>query len=213
MFARALLVLAAAIAFVVLPLGTALAAPATATTAVNVRSGPGSSNAVVGSLAAGERVEMGRCTGGWCQITRQGTNGWVYSKYLAVGGGGARPTPSPQPDVGFCISAGDISFGVNCTPPPTAGRPGFPSPWDRVCFYEHENFRGRSFCARPGEQNAHLSSSWRRTISSIQISGNAKAVVCDHTNFNGWCATVTSSVRRVAPHHNDTIASYRVSRR
>jgi len=210
MFARALLIIAAILAITTLPLSAAFAAPATATTAVNVRSGPGSSNAVVGSLAAGERVEMGRCTGGWCQITRRGTNGWVYSQYLSAHSGGSRPSPSPQPDAGFCISTPNLSFGINCTPPPVASRPGS---WDRVCFYEHENFRGRSFCARPGEQNARLSSSWRRTISSIQISGNAKAVVCDNANFNGWCATVTSDVRRVAPHHNDTIASYRVTRR
>jgi len=224
MFVRALFV-AAALAFTGLSATTvtATAAEATATTAVNVRSGPATSYRVVDVLGRGDRVEVGRCTGGWCQISHRGADGWVSSNYLAVSDRSpSRPSrPSrgePTPDVGFCIDAPNFSIGVNCDDNnnnngrPDRGRPNRPDRDARVCFYEDVNFRGRSFCATPGESDRSLSRTWNDRISSISVRGNASATVCEDFNFRGSCARVTRDVRNIGSRNNDVISSYRVER-
>jgi uncharacterized protein YraI len=67
--------------------GVALAAPATAESGVNVRSGPGTNYAVIGALSAGETVDAGNCGGGWCQVSFSGGTGYVSGNYLAFAGG------------------------------------------------------------------------------------------------------------------------------
>jgi uncharacterized protein YraI len=62
--------------------GAAFAAPGRATTSVNVRSGPGTSYRVVDTLYPGERVDIQRCTVGWCYVGKAGLNGWVSEAYL-----------------------------------------------------------------------------------------------------------------------------------
>ncbi|VAW14313.1 hypothetical protein MNBD_ALPHA12-2032 [hydrothermal vent metagenome] len=72
----------------------AYSAPATATIAVNVRLGPGTDYPVVDTLAAGEQVNAGKCEADWCYIVKPGPDGWVFQKYLRLGG--------PQrPDLNF----------------------------------------------------------------------------------------------------------------
>ena len=67
----------------------ALAVPAVATTAVNVRSGPGVNFAVVDTLFSGEAVDVTECQGGWCYVEHPGPDGWVSGNYLqAVDNGG-----------------------------------------------------------------------------------------------------------------------------
>lgn len=61
----------------------ALAEPAVATGAVNVRTGPGTSYRVIDTLGQGERVETQRCVSGWCLISYAGPGGWVSRNYLA----------------------------------------------------------------------------------------------------------------------------------
>lgn len=76
----------------------ASAAPAYATTNVNVRSGPGTSYGVVDALRRGERVDVQYCQGSWCFVEKSGPNGWVSSNYLDRGGPGVRP-PVIRPPV------------------------------------------------------------------------------------------------------------------
>lgn len=73
---------------------------ATATTSVNVRSGPGTNFRVVDVLQRGERVEVEYCRGSWCFINQYqyGPNGWVSANYLAQAGW-QPPRPQPQPPV------------------------------------------------------------------------------------------------------------------
>jgi hypothetical protein len=84
----------------------AMAAPAVATSNVNVRSGPGTGYGVVDALRRGERVDIQYCRGSWCFVERRGPDGWVSSSYLAQGNGGGwndyqppRPPPvyNPRP--------------------------------------------------------------------------------------------------------------------
>lgn len=87
----------------------ASAAPAFATSNVNVRSGPGTGYAVVDALRRGERVDVQYCRGSWCYIEKRGPDGWVSANYLSSGGGGGgggwnggwdggyEPPPPPRP--------------------------------------------------------------------------------------------------------------------
>ncbi len=63
----------------------ALALESSATTELNVRTGPGNTYGVVGQLRTGETVEVERCaTNGWCFISGRNVEGWAFSKYLAA---------------------------------------------------------------------------------------------------------------------------------
>ncbi len=71
------------------------AAPATATLALNVRSGPGIKYSVIDTLKAGQQVNSTGCENGWCYIVKPGPNGWVSEIYLRMGGP-QRPDPVLQ---------------------------------------------------------------------------------------------------------------------
>lgn len=86
----------------------ASAAPAYATSNVNVRSGPGTGYRVVDTLRRGEAVDVQYCRGSWCFIQKRGPDGWVSANYLNRGGRpgwndddyGHRPphwNPNPRP--------------------------------------------------------------------------------------------------------------------
>ena len=61
---------------------TAAALDASATRAVNVRSGPGVGYSKVDVLFAGETVNITECQGRWCHIEHPGPDGWVSGGYL-----------------------------------------------------------------------------------------------------------------------------------
>lgn len=60
----------------------AFAAPAFATTHLNVRSGPGTHFRVVDVLSRGERVDIQYCRGSWCFVEKRGPDGWASARYL-----------------------------------------------------------------------------------------------------------------------------------
>lgn len=51
---------------------------------VNVRTGPGTNNNVIGVAKKGERYEYGLTTDGWVQIDFKGATGWVSTKYANI---------------------------------------------------------------------------------------------------------------------------------
>ena len=59
---------------------------AMATADLNIRSGPGPQHAVIGVVDVNGEVTVSGCLEGskWCQITHEGTEGWVYSDYLTA---------------------------------------------------------------------------------------------------------------------------------
>lgn len=59
---------------------------ATATTDLNIRSGPGPQHNVIGVIGANEQATINGCLEGskWCQVTYAGTEGWAYSDYLTA---------------------------------------------------------------------------------------------------------------------------------
>ncbi|MDO5092098.1 MAG: SH3 domain-containing protein, partial [Propionibacteriaceae bacterium] len=54
-----------------------------ATTAVNVRSGPGTGYSRIGLLYPGERVQAHSSSNGWTRVTYKGREGYIASAYLA----------------------------------------------------------------------------------------------------------------------------------
>lgn len=83
----------------------ASAAPGYTTGSVNLRDGPGTKYRKITVVPAGARIEVYRCTS-WCRINYRGYRGWVYAKYVAIGGIYRRPAPifrPPPPLSGFIV--------------------------------------------------------------------------------------------------------------
>lgn len=84
------------LSFVALAAATALSVPASAattaeaTTALNIRSGPGPQYEVVGVIKDNDQAVIDGCIEGslWCQVSYRGTTGWAYSKYLTASASG-----------------------------------------------------------------------------------------------------------------------------
>ena len=64
----------------------------------------------------------------------------------------------------------------------------------QVCFYALPNFEGESLCLHAGNGLMPLLGDWASRISSIQVIGQALALVCDSTNLMGTCQIVTESM-------------------
>jgi uncharacterized protein YraI len=79
-----------ALAAVIAAPSMAMALNAVAVTDLNMREGPGSQYAIVGTIQNNGQVEIMGCLeqGNWCQVNWQGNQGWAYSEYLAVTEGG-----------------------------------------------------------------------------------------------------------------------------
>ena len=137
----------------------------------------------------------------------------IFKKALIAGAAlaGAMFTAVPayaQPTIifqipGFSLHIGDDDFNDYDDTPRRRGR------GDRVCFYEHINYGGDSFCVRPGERLRSLGR-WNDKISSIRVRGDAEALVCQHIRFDGRCVTIDRSVRNLGRRGNDIISSIRV---
>ncbi|WP_273725373.1 SH3 domain-containing protein [Brucella gallinifaecis] len=76
----------ALIALGVISAGAAHAANAIVTTNLNVRTGPGTGYASLGSIPSRAPVNVQGCTSGygWCQVNYGGLTGWASSRYLAM---------------------------------------------------------------------------------------------------------------------------------
>lgn len=80
---------------------------------------------------------------------------------------------------------------------------------DEVCFYEHKEFEGQSFCVPAGETVKRLRR-WDERISSFIIHGNAKVRICSEIYLEGECTTFRRSKRFVGWSWNDEISSVRI---
>ena len=80
----------AAMSQVATSLPASAATLATATTSLNIRTGPGPEYPVIGAIPdKGQATVTGCITGSlWCQITYKGRQGWAYSQYLTASAGG-----------------------------------------------------------------------------------------------------------------------------
>jgi hypothetical protein len=193
----------------------ALAAPAQSNVSLNVRTGPSTAYAVVDVLYPGEPVEVtSQTSNGWCAIQHNGPDGCVSCRYLTPTGpgygNGGYDDDDDEPNVNFSINTPNFSFSIGNNPPGYPQFPGYPgypgNNRDRVCFFEHNNYEGRSFCARPGQGDRSLGNFWNDRISSIRIFGDAWVRVCQHDNFDN-CRNFYSS-RSSLGRLNDEISSF-----
>lgn len=82
----------AGIALLALGTGAYAQTTATATTDLNIRSGPGPQYEVIGAIDANGEATVNGCLEGskWCTVTYNGTNGWAYSDYLTASVSGSQ---------------------------------------------------------------------------------------------------------------------------
>ncbi|MCR6673928.1 SH3 domain-containing protein [Devosia ginsengisoli] len=202
---------AATAAVVFLP--AAYAAPGVVTGNVNVRSGPGTNYGVVDVATRGTQVDVQRCQGSWCYVTKPGPDGWVSASYLSAGG---RPVNPSQPGLSFGFTIGgpngpQISIGVGNQPQPPVIRPPRPPViqpvYDEVCFFDRTSFRGTSFCMESGDSIRNLGD-WTDRISSIENRGGLQVQVCSESSYRN-CRTYTTSASSLGD-FDDYVASIRV---
>lgn len=71
----------------------------TATTDLNLRSGPGPEQPVIGLIKARHKAQILGCVEGslWCQVEYRGKQGWAYSQYMSLAAGGGRVVVVREP--------------------------------------------------------------------------------------------------------------------
>lgn len=92
---------------------------ATATTSLNIRTGPGPEYPVIGAIPDNGRATVTGCIQGslWCQVTYNGKQGWAYSQYLT---GGQTVTVS-QTAPAITYSAPAATVGTTVVTPTISG--------------------------------------------------------------------------------------------
>ncbi len=104
---------------VVLSAGAWATQTLSATTWVNVRSGPGSSYRVLGTLSPSQSVTSSSSQGGWYKVTTSaGLTGWVYKTYLKATGSSSGSSSGPASTAGASGSA-TVSSAVNVRTSPS----------------------------------------------------------------------------------------------
>jgi len=146
-------------------------------------SGPGAGYALVGSLEAETRVLVDRCTMGWCQLRSGGQAGWFPLHRLDFG----QFTVWNGPRLNY-----------------PSGGPGY------VCFFSGNNFSGSSFCSGPRTYVRDLALLGRdNQVRSVQVVGNASAIVCADFNLTSYCVRVVQS-EQLPDGLRGSVTSYRV---
>lgn len=205
---KTLLGITAAAAFA---MSAAAAMAATATAYVNVRTGPGTGNAKVDVLSPGENVDIRECRSGWCYVVHNGPDGWVSANYLDRGssGGSGGSSDDDDPDVSFSFGIGPDgpSFGFSVGDQPNDR----PVRQAQACFYEHFNYKGRSFCIDEGRSVRSLRQGWNDRISSVRLIGADSVRMCEDDNYNGFCRTAWRNQPQLGNYLNDEISSIRVN--
>jgi len=177
---------------------TAMAAAAEMTastnTAANLRTGPGTTYAVITSLDEGTDVMVHACTFSWCAVTTEDDDdGFVARVLLDFEGDGN--------------GDGDVTITLPTPAPPVHLHGGGDGD---VCFYQQANFMGANFCVQPGDEDAHIPGSFNNNIESVLIEGNAVAELCDNPGYSG-CLTFDRSIKKLPPILRNKVSSYSIS--
>ncbi len=201
------LALAAALAATLTSAPAAFAGQGASTTYLNVRSGPGAGNAVVGGLNPGDVVEILRCNAdGWCQIAGVGMEGWVASRYLTAGP--EYPALNPGCTWSLDVNLPDPQFRAAC-PPGVEPPPPPPPPGDLACFFAEPSFGGTRTCLDVGDY-AQLDPELAGTFSSVQISGEARVRLCTEADLGGTCMDWLESALSLDPRLDDKSMSAKI---
>lgn len=113
-------------AVIVLSAQCAAAAPALATTDVNLRQGPGTNYPIIGTIPGGSTVDVGGCQGQWCSVVWQGRSGFAIATSLDQGAGPPHGGPPLPPGAGGYPPPGNEGpppYGAGGPPPGPGGPP------------------------------------------------------------------------------------------
>jgi len=182
----------------------ALAAPAVATGAVNVRTGPSTGYKIVDTLYKGEHVDISVCRSGWCYVEHSGPDGWVSGRYLAAADNGANASEGPDVNFSFGFGADGPSFSFSIGEPPVVQTRA------RACFYNLKNYRGARFCVRGGSADNKLTGFWNNRISSVRVFGGARVVLCRNWYYGGFCRTIFRNENALGAFLNNKGSSFKV---
>jgi hypothetical protein len=149
-----------------------------------VYSGPGRNYDQVGTITAGTRVRVDRCTQHFCQFHTSSLRGW--------------------------ISLYNVSFGQK--PDGWLVGPKFPvAGGATVCFYTGQNYTGASFCLAPGHLYRDLSLVGSdNAISSIDVGSGGKAIVCRDRFFKSYCVVIDANKPNLEKLLSNSISAVRV---
>lgn len=155
----------------------------------------------------GASLTITECRRDWCFAQVPGTDGWIRADRVVwfdrdngnddggfVIGNGGRERPGSRPDRG----------------PSRPGRPDQGRDTARACFFEDENFGGRSFCVRAGQSVPNVGWQWNDSITAVRLYGGATVEACEDENFGGKCIDIRRSTANVGWQWNDTITSLSV---
>lgn len=186
----------AGLAGLIVTAGAAFAVPAEARIAVNVRTGPAITYTRVDTLSAGELVDVVECDGGWCYVDQDGPNGWVSATYLQAPSSGPAAPSNPDCTFEFTIGPGGPSLSLVCDgpaapPPPPPPPPPGPEP-TLACFFTGSNYTGTQFCLGVATLNS-LGGTFNDNISSVRLTGGARARLCVDNNLGGFCRNIFAS--------------------
>jgi hypothetical protein len=83
-----------------------------------------------------------------------------------------------------------------------------------ACFYEHDDYRGRSICLNDGDEIQDLRQwNFNDMMSSLQVARGYTAVLCIDHYFQGGCREFAGDVRSLSAYGlNDMISSIQIIR-
>lgn len=94
-----------------------------------------------------------------------------------------------------------FSYTVGSAPPP-------PPPAGTVCFWEHANYQGASFCA--DGSSTWVGASWNDRVSSLKVKAGSEVTVYNDINFGGSSQVFSGDVANIGAAMNDRMSSFRL---
>lgn len=79
-----------------------------------------------------------------------------------------------------------------------------------VCFFEHVNYQGASYCS--GADSTWVGSAWNDRISSVRVQAGYKVQLFQHINYGGGSTTLSADNANLVPlGFNDAASSFKVT--
>jgi len=79
-----------------------------------------------------------------------------------------------------------------------------------ICFYEHVNYQGATFCA--SADSSWIGSAWNDRVSSVKVTAGYKVQLFEHINAGGRSLTLSADTPNlVSVGFNDAASSYKVT--
>ncbi|WP_179957574.1 basic secretory protein-like protein [Exilibacterium tricleocarpae] len=80
-----------------------------------------------------------------------------------------------------------------------------------VCFYQHSQYRGASFCRGAGDYTS-MPSGWNDVVSSVRVQSGYRVELFRHINFGGTVHGLNRDITNLTTlGFNDTLSSFRIS--